>query len=404
MEDTKNANKTVFIAIVMFGMYLSFGLSWMGVAPIFPELKKDLSIIQSQATWLISIISLAKSIFPIIAGILATKIGISNTLRISAVLISLGVLIPWLPDYYMWLVGRFLFGVGGAMWVTLMGAVTMQIFEPEKRPLVNSLNGVAVNFGVTLSYWYTLTLSNSFGWKSTLTFYGLISIAFALLFFSIGQIGAKPQVTTTTANNNTEEEKPKEEEFTYLSTLKLPTTWLISFAFTGPLALYLVFNSWLPTYYQETMNIPRLETINYMVLMNAWGIPAAVITGLLVQKFKKCKPFILLAAIVLPIFAYLSVTTTDKAMIPYLLAFTGAGMFIPVSPLTTLLQGQPNMNPRIIGMILGTLFSVTYIVSSMIPGIVGYFYDLKYTLRDLLSICSIIALSPAIALKLSEKK
>lgn len=129
---TAKNTKATLTAIVMFAMYASFGMSWMGVVPLFQDIEKVLSIGHSQGACLISIISLAKSLFPIIAGILATKIGLTKTLRISSILILFSLFTPYLPSYYAWLLFRFIFGIGGAMWVTLMGAVTMQIFEPKK--------------------------------------------------------------------------------------------------------------------------------------------------------------------------------------------------------------------------------------------------------------------------------
>lgn len=399
-EVTGKNTKATLTAIVMFAMYASFGMSWMGVVPLFQDIEKDLAIGHSQGAWLISIISLAKSIFPIIAGILATRIGLTKTLRISSILILFSLFTPYLPSYYAWLLFRFIFGIGGAMWVTLMGAVTMQIFEPKKRPLINSLNGVAVNFGVVIAFWYTLTLSANFGWKMSLTLYSVISVISAIVLFSLGELVAKSEKT----EQKNQQVQPTEESMSYLGTLKLPVTWIISLSFTGPLALYLVFNTWLPVYYQEAMAIPKLQTFNYMVLMNAWGIPAAIFTGLMIQKFKKCKPFILVASILLPLASFYSVTSTDPSSLGTLLAITGAGMFLSVSPLVTLLQNQPRMNPKIIGMILGTMFSVTYIISSMMPGMVGHFYDLHYDLKTLLSICCIITISPAIALVLKENK
>lgn len=384
----------ILTAFVMFGMYATFGLSWMSVVPLFQEIQKALEIGASQGSWLISVISLAKSIFPIIAGILAAKIGLTKSLKLSSLLIVIGIFIPWLSDYYAWLAGRFLFGVGGAMWVTLMGAVTMQVFEPKQRPLLNSINGVAVNVGVILSLWLTLPLSNALGWQVTISLYSVLSGIFAILLWFIGEI-------------QQEQNNKNDSSLKYIDTLKLPVTWIISLSFTGPLALYLVFNTWLPVYYQEFLNIPRQQTMQWMSWMNIWGIPAAVCTGFILQMLKKCKPLIIIAAILLPFASVLAVNSNQASMQAIMLALTGVGLFLSVSPLITLLQSQPGMNPKLIGMILGTMFSVTYILSSMAPGLVGYFYDLKISLGTLLSYCCILGITPAISLVLrdiSEKK
>ena len=391
-EDVKplKVSKNWMVAFIMFGMYASFGMSWMGIVPLFQEIEKALSIGHSQGSWLISVISLVKSIFPIVAGIMAAKLGLKKSLRISGVLILTGAVIPWLPSYPAWIAGRFMFGMGGAMWVTLMGAVTMQVFSAKQRPLINSINGVAVNVGVILALWFTLPLNQILGWQNTLSLYSILSGVFFLLLWFFFNI------------ENSENTSKTKSSVSYTYTLKLPVTWLISLAFTGPLALYLVFNTWLPIYYQEVFNISKPQTMQLMSWMNLWGVPAAIGTGVLLQYFKKCKVFIAIAALLLPVVSFAALNTSNSSAIAVLLPLAGVGMFLGVSPLITLLQNQKNMNPTLIGMILGTMFSVTYILSSLAPGLVGYGYDLHMNLGTLLSLCCVLAFSPAIALFLPE--
>jgi cyanate permease len=378
------------IAFILFGMYVSFGMAWMGFIPLLQDIEAAYGIGHSQGSWLISIISLAKSIFPIITGVIAARYGLTKTLRFGGLLIFMGIIIPWLPDYFSCLAGRFLFGIGGAMWVTLMGAVTMQVFEAKHRPVINSLNGVAVNVGVIISLWFSLPISEILGWQMTLTVYSMISGLFVLLLWYFGDL-------PVSANNNVNKIK-------YTDALKLPVTWIISFAFTGPLVLYLVFNTWLPIYYQEVFNIAKLQTMQWMTWMNLWGIPAALATGFLLQMFRKCKAFILTAAILLPVVSATAVIMNNSSILAVMLALTGIGLFLSVAPLITLLQNQPQMNPQLLGMVLGTMFSVTYILSSIAPGIIGYCYDLHIRLDYLLLACCLLSVSPAIALLLAEKK
>ncbi len=88
---------------------------------------------------------------------------------------------------------RFLFGVGGAIWVTLMGAVTLQVFEPRQRPMINALNGVAVTVGVVIALQLTLPLTVFMGWKLTLAAYSGLSAVFMVLLFALGQLpGQQP--------------------------------------------------------------------------------------------------------------------------------------------------------------------------------------------------------------------
>lgn len=388
--------KKWLIASVLFGMYVSFGMSWMGVVPILNELKTAFQFDNASGSWLVSIVSMAKSIFPILAGILASRWGLTRSMRLGALLIVLGVIVPFLPSFSAWVVMRFLFGVGGAIWVTLMGAVTLQVFEPQQRPMINALNGVAVTVGVVLALQLTLPLTALMGWQLTLAAYSGLSAVFMGLLFAIGQLpGQQPAKDGPSL---------KQTFLAYGGTMKLPVTWIISLAFTGPLALYLVMNYWLPVYYQEVMRLEKAQTMQLMTWMNMGGIVGSVVTGYLLQKFNKTKGFIALSAVVLPVSAGVAMLITNPAVLPFILFLAGVGMFLSVSPLITLLQSQPDMNPGKVGMILGTMFSVTYIVSSLAPDIVGRIYATDATLlKQVLLVFCLTTISPALALFLPEK-
>lgn len=387
--------KKWLIGSILFGMYASFGMSWMGVVPILQELQVAFQFDKAAGSWLVSIVSMAKSIFPILAGILASRWGLTRSMRLGAILIVLGVIVPFLPSFSAWVVMRFLFGVGGAIWVTLMGAVTLQVFEPQQRPMINALNGVAVTVGVVLALQLTLPLTALMGWQLTLALYSGVSAVFMGLLFAIGQLpGQQP------AKNGP---SLLQTLIAYGATMKLPVTWIISLSFTGPLALYLVMNYWLPVYYQDVMQLPKAQTMQLMTWMNMGGIVGSVVTGYLLQKLNKTKIFIALSAVVLPVSAGVAMLITNPAILPFILFLAGVGMFLSVSPLITLLQSQPGMDPGKVGMILGTMFSVTYIVSSLAPDIVGRAYQAQWPLQYVLLAFCLTTISPALALLLPEK-
>ncbi|PKL76952.1 MAG: hypothetical protein CVV27_07640 [Candidatus Melainabacteria bacterium HGW-Melainabacteria-1] len=392
-------NKKWIVAFVLFGMYASFGMSWMGVVPLREVLNQFLEIDNAAGQRLFSIVSMAKSIVPILAGILAGRWGLTNTMRLSAVLIMTGLLIPFLPGYWAWVGLKFLFGVGGAIWVTLMGAVTMQVFEAKQRPLINAVNGVAITVGIILSLKLTLPLTAAFGgnWKLTLALYSLISAFFMLLLFLTGDL-TPPAAVSAPAISLRDTLKA------YAGTLKLPVTWVTSVGFFGPLALFLVLSYWLPVYYQDNVGIPKAQTLGLMIWMNLGAIVGAVGTGLLLQKFGKTKPFILAAALLTPAASLGCLFVGDKGLLPLILFLTGVGLFISVSPLITLLQSQPGLNPATVGMILGTMFSFTYIASYMAPETVALLTKSGTPLQLVLAAFCLTTISPAAGLLLPEKQ
>lgn len=393
------------VAFVLFGMYASFGLSWMGVVPLRDTINEMLGVGPADGQRLVSIVSMAKSFFPILAGILAGRWGLTKTMRLSSLLIMTSLITPFLPGYWVWVGMKFIFGIGGAIWVTLMGAVTMQVFEPEHRPLVNALNGVAITIGVIASLKLTPPLIAMLGgnWKLALSLYALVSGLFMALLFWVGDLA--PQSDAQAGAEKASQVPMLTILKSYAGTLKLPVTWLTSIGFAGPLALYLVFSYWLPVYHKD-IGIATPASLSLMSWMNLGAIVGAVGTGLLMQRVGRTKPFIVIAAILIPLASLGAVHLAgpDSKFLMPIMIITGIALFIPVSPLVTLLQAQPGLTPTLVGMILGTMFSITYILSYMAPEIVGRAYHAHAPLQWVLSIFCLATVSPIVAVFLKEHK
>lgn len=394
-------HKKWVVAFILFGMYASFGMSWIGVVPLSATINEILGIGPAEGQRLVSIVSMAKSFFPIVAGILAGRWGLTKTMRLSALLMMSSLIIPFLSGYWLWVALKFLFGVGGAFWVTLMGAVTMQVFEPAKRPIINALNGVAITVGVMASYRLTVPLTDMLGsWKMTLTLYNGVSIFFLALLFAVGQLA--PVVDR---DSSAQAPSLLDTFKAYAGTLKLPVTWLTSIAFAGPLAVYLVFAYWLPVYHKKVLQFTPELSNSLMFWLNMGAVFGAVLTGLLIQRYGKTKPFIGLAAVMIPLTTLLAVYLADKSnpsVLTLIMILAGMALFIPVSPLVTLLQAQPGLTPALVGMILGTMFSITYILSYMAPEIVAITYKAEISLQLVLMLFCVTTVSPVVALVLKE--
>ncbi|HEY4223764.1 MAG TPA: MFS transporter, partial [Myxococcota bacterium] len=234
--------RSLVVAVVMPLMYLLFGITWMGFVPLMPEVLTSTGSKPADAALLVTIISMAKSIVPILAGIVAARLGLSSTLRIAGVLILVGGIAPWLHDYAAVVAVRFLFGVGGAVWVTLMGPVVLAALSPTARPVANAVNGVAVNSGVVIAFAVMLPLSKIIGFQAALSVASLVAALCLGALTFVGKIGdaVPPAAIGRTLK-------------AYGQSLTVSTTWILAVASTGPLALYLVLNTFLGTHLLQSL-------------------------------------------------------------------------------------------------------------------------------------------------------
>ena len=382
--------RVVVLAVVLPLVYALFGVTWMGFVPLMPEVTGALGVDKKDGTLLITVISMAKSIVPILTGLIAARLGMRRTLLSAGVLIVLGGAAPWVSDYSLAVLVRFVLGVGGAMWVTVMGSVVLAELPADKRPVANAVNGIAVNAGVIAALALTLPLAAWVGPRVALSIASVLSALCLVALVGVGEIGgaAKPASLSDTLK-------------AYAATLKVKTTWLLAIAFCGPLALYLVLNTFLGAHLEQSFGVARAASMRWLSFMNLWGIPASIGAGLwLVKKPDHTRLLLVLSAVLLPTGVAAAVLVPTDGARAVAFAVAGFGTFLPVSPLITAMQKAPGQTPARLGMIFGTMFAVTYLVSAAVPTWVGGAVEAGTPLQTALLFSALLGLTPAVGLGL----
>jgi cyanate permease len=360
------SSRRYLIEVLLFTTYLVFGISWLAYSPLMPELMAEFDFSKAEGGALISFVSLAKAFVPLFAGALAARLGLKYALLIGALFSSLAVVIPFLPNYQALVVGRFLFGMGGAVIVTLMGPLVMTWFPKEELPVVTGLNNVAVNTGITVAMFATLPISKALGWKNTLVLFGALCAVLAVLWAILGSTG--PIQRTVIAG--TVETKP-----TIGEVLRRKETWWLAIAFTGPLCLYLALNYCLPSHLEQAFGLDRAAAGKLTSLFNAVGIPVAIISGFLCKTLGKRRPLIITAGLLMPVSSWLLITSVDPQLRIAGAVGLGASLFLYVAPLFTIPMELPGMDPSRLALMMGCVFSLAYAVSFLSPVLTGYLAD-----------------------------
>lgn len=354
------------IAAVLFLTYAAFGLSWIAVTPLIGEIMTEYQINATQFGLLNTLVTIAKVFAPLLTGLLAVRFGIKKTILLGSLFISCAALAPFAPNFTTFLASRFLFGVGGAIVVTLLSASAMQWFPKDELPLVNGFNNVAVNTGITITLFLTVPLAGMLGWRKTLLVYGLVSVALLVAWAVLGRDRATEPAAAAAAPTETAR---------YRDIWRMKETWLIALIFTGPLALYLAYNTWLPKYYMEAFGMTKAAAAQYTGMFNLIGIPTAILSGIATKQLGLRKPFILVAGVLIG-FAALGMFLVNNPVVILASAFVlGICLFLASSPLLTLAMELPGMTPQKISLLMGTMFSFAYVVSSLSPMLVGFLRD-----------------------------
>ncbi len=354
------------IETLLFLTYAVFGLSWIAITPLVGELQAEFDITSAQLGMINTLVSVAKVVAPLLTGLLAVRIGLKKTILLGSLCICFAAIAPLTSDFTLFLASRFVFGVGGAIVVTLLGPMVMQWFPKSEMPLVNAFNNVAVNTGIAVTLFTTVPLAGALGWRNALLVYGVLSVVLMLAWAVLGRDHVAEPVAAGEKAAST---------VRYADVWRMKETWIIALAFAGPLALYLAFNTWLPTYYMQAFGMSKATASQFTGLFNLVGIPTAIVAGLLTKQLGLRRPFIIGAGVVMGFAGFGMFLTPNPVFITVAAVLLGAAMFTYVSPLFTTPMELKGMTPQHVSLMMGTVFSFAYLFSSLSPVLVGLMRD-----------------------------
>ena len=70
----------------------------------------------------------------------------------------------------------------------------------------------------------------------------------------------------------------------FADTTFVEATWILVVAFSGPLALYLLLNTFLSQFLIAEFHLDRTAASHRMVWLNAWALPTSLLSGVLLAK------------------------------------------------------------------------------------------------------------------------
>jgi cyanate permease len=352
------------IEILLFLSYFVFGLSWIGYSPFLKEIQAQFALDYAKTGLVISAVSFAKIFLPFVAGIMAVRFGVARSLLIGEICICASLMTPFAGNFSGLVLSRIVFGIGGAILVTLIGPAVLQWFPRKELAIANGFNYVAVNSGITLSLFITIPLAARFGRTPTLVAYAVLSATLAFLWILFGR-DRTPHVSSRVS-----------AAAGYLEIIKMKEAWWLTLAAAGPLCVYLVFNTWLPTFYKESLGLAPARASQLTGLANMVGIPSAIIGGLLTQATGRRKPLILLSGLLTGIPSFGLFLTSNVTLLSISAVVFGIGLFLWVAPLTTLAMEIPGITPQKLAILNGVFFSVGYLLAFFAPLIAGALRDL----------------------------
>jgi len=355
---SKNINNKYLVETIVFISYTLFAMAWVGGTASMSQIMASMHIDSlASASFISGAVTIAKIVGTFIAAWLAIKLGVKYAFFLSGMLISVGLLTPFAPNYELLLLSRFLMGLGGAFMIVYFNPIVMSWFEPQERATINGINAVAFNLGTGIILWQMANFNALTGsWQNTLIIFSLASIAFSVAWLFVKEQKSEQSPTA---------EQQETEHYSYSEGIKDKFTWVYALTYSGILAFYLC----LFTFYPKA-------GISQSALLIGFGIIGTLAGIIFSKKFALRVPVIRWSGLIIVITVF-GLSFSHSELIQTLSAMAlGFFIFFPVTALITIPHELPKMTGQKITVIFSLFYSISYMIGTGALWLFGKLVDM----------------------------
>lgn len=260
-----------------FGLLLSDYMSRQVLNVVFPLLKAEWGLSDTQLGSLSSIVSIAVGLLAFPLSLVADRWGRIRSLTIMAGIWSLATLVCGMAEgYTSMFAARFFVGVGEAAYASVGLAVVLSIFPPQQRSAVTGAFMAGSMVGSVLGIGLGGVLATHFGWRTSFVGMAVYGLALTVLYALV----VKPSrvESAPTADRRSDVRPPLRSLFSTPSVICIYVASGLQLFITGALLAWLP--SFLNRYYE--MPLPQAGGVAAIfVLATAAGMP---LCGLLADR------------------------------------------------------------------------------------------------------------------------
>lgn len=361
MNNEKPTGRAIVIETIMFFTYAFFAVSWIAGSTLTPQIMEYFQLETfASATLISNAVTIAKIIGNFLAAGILAKLYPKKAIGLGSLLIVLGCAMAVIaPAYWVFILGRFIMGFGGALYVVYFSPVVIHYFSNAFRPAVNAINNVAYNVGSVIAMIIVAPIIAWLNtWQYSMAFFACISLVLFILWLVFGEnfeLAAKTDAAV---------------KYTVFDAMKEKLNWILPFTYSGLLTFYLVLLNIFPI-----SGLCAIDSKTLSTLMAVGGIAGSLMAIWMGKRVHKRIPVIRWSGLAMTVLGALMLFTPNGIIAACSSFLIGLFMFLPVGSLMMIPQELPGMSAGKLTAVMGLFWAVSYIIETIVYFIIGFVID-----------------------------
>ena len=235
----------------------------------------------------------------------------------TAVFVTACVVSAFAPTYAVFLLARLVGGATGAFLWTANTNIVSRVFPESKLAVGTSLFVAAGPAGQAVAQFLGPLLADAAGWRSVFLAYPLLAlVGLPVLYFAVREPVTGDEAVSLAR---------------FARTLRNPTILAVSLASACSFALFVFFNSWMPTYAAEVLSIDLAAAGAATALVPVAGVVARPGGGWLSDRLAGRRRPVIVASFLLSLPVIVGITlVASAASFAVLMVFAGASVQLAI--------------------------------------------------------------------------
>ncbi|MFO7557432.1 MAG: MFS transporter [Desulfobacterales bacterium] len=283
------SKKSAYYAFTLLMLLYVFDyVDRMVIASLFPFLKQDWGLTDTQCGWLASIVTLTMTVFAFPISFTVDRWSRKKAIGLMAMIWSFAAIAcAFARNFKQLLIFRSIIGVGEAAYASGGFAMIAAYFPENKRAMMNGIFSASVPLGTSIGIVLGGFIAVKLGWQYAFGLTAIPGLIVALLFFGVKDYKTVDIIKQETAIGRTDNGINLSLRDILKVFMRTPSVIYTYLGYAGNAFVTTALITWLPTYFHRTEGLPMDKAGIKSSLIFLLAIVGAPLGGIIADRIRK---------------------------------------------------------------------------------------------------------------------